>query len=61
LQGIPLEMTGFIIAATAGVMIYISADELIPVSCCRVGEETGHSTIFSLVLGVLVVILLGAI
>jgi len=61
LQSISPELTSFIIAATAGVMIYISADELIPVSCCKVGANCNHSTIFSLVFGVLLVILLGAI
>lgn len=55
---IPLVLVGFLIAATAGLMVYISSDELIPTSCCR---ATGHSTIFSLILGVLSVILLGTI
>ncbi|MBT4540935.1 ZIP family metal transporter [Candidatus Woesearchaeota archaeon] len=49
---------GIIIAATAGLMIYISADELIPCSCCKV---THHSTIFSLIAGVVFVVLLGMI
>lgn len=47
---------GFIVAATAGLMIYISADELIPTSCKK---NQGHTTIFSLILGILFVILLG--
>jgi zinc transporter, ZIP family len=47
---------GFIVGATAGLMIYITADELIPSSCCRC---TDHQTIFSLIIGVLFVILLG--
>lgn len=55
-QNIPLQIVGVILAATAGLMIYISADELIPVSCFRL---TNHSTIFSLVLGVILVVLLG--
>lgn len=37
-------------------MIYITADELIPSSCCKM---TGHGTIFSLIIGILFVILLG--
>ncbi len=49
---------GFIIGATAGLMIYITADEIIPASCCRVSN---HTTIFSIILGVLFVILLGII
>lgn len=51
-----VEFVGLLTAATAGIMIYISADELIPVSCSKM---TNHSTIFSLILGVLLVILLG--
>ena len=53
---IPLSFVGFIIGATAGLMIYISADELIPTSCSKM---TNHSTIFSLITGVLFVVLLG--
>ena len=52
-------MTGIIVAATAGVMIYISADELIPSACSGLKGKWGHSTIFSLIFGVLFVILLG--
>ncbi|MBN2142883.1 ZIP family metal transporter [Candidatus Woesearchaeota archaeon] len=51
-------LLGVIIAATAGIMIYISADELIPASCSM---NTNHSTIFSFVIGILFVILLGLI
>ena len=50
-----LPLIGLIIAATAGLMIYISADELIPSSCCKL---TQHSTIFSLIAGVLLVLAL---
>jgi zinc transporter, ZIP family len=57
-QYISNSMIGFIVGATAGLMIYITADELIPSSCCRC---TDHQTIFSLILGVLFVILLGLI
>jgi len=53
---ISLVFVGFLTAATAGLMIYISSDELIPSSCWKL---TNHSTIFSLILGVLSVILLG--
>jgi len=55
-QHIPTNIIGFIVGATAGLMIYIVADELIPTSCCKL---TNHTTIFSLILGVLFVILLG--
>ncbi len=50
------NLIGFIISATAGLMIYITADELIPASCCK---TTNHETIFSLIFGILMVILLG--
>ncbi|NQV09534.1 ZIP family metal transporter [Candidatus Woesearchaeota archaeon] len=55
-QTISSNVMGLLIGATAGLMIYISSDELIPSSCCR---STNHSTIFSLIIGVLFVILLG--
>lgn len=55
-QSIPVWVVGAIIAATAGLMIYISSDELIPSSC---RQHTNHSTIFSLMLGILFVLLLG--
>jgi len=55
-QHISNNLIGFIIGATAGLMIYITADEIIPASCCK---TTDHRTIFSLILGVLIVILLG--
>jgi ZIP family zinc transporter len=53
---IPTTFVGILVAATAGLMIYISADELIPTSCCKM---TDHTTIFSLIAGVLAVVLLG--
>ncbi len=59
-RGIPLHLMGVITAITAGLMIYISADELIPLSCCK-DNGIGHSTIFSLIGGVLFVIILGLI
>ena len=55
-QNIPNSVIGLIIGATAGLMIYITADELIPTSCCK---NTDHETIFSLILGILFVIVLG--
>jgi ZIP family zinc transporter len=57
-QYISNNFIGFIVAVTAGLMIYITGDEIIPASCCK---TTDHQTIFSLILGVLVVILLGLI
>ena len=56
-QVITPQVIGFIIGATAGLMIYITVDEIIPNSC--VG--TNHRTIFSLVVGIIFVILLGLI
>jgi len=60
-QNIPSNIVGLIIAATAGLMIYISGDELIPTSCNKASGEWSHATIFSLILGVIFVLLLGAI
>ena len=60
-QNIPTQFIGFIIAATAGLMVYISADELIPSSYCRNQQKWSHSTIFSLIAGVVFVILLSLI
>ncbi len=57
-QNISNSLIGFIIGATAGLMIYITADELIPSSCCKL---TNNKTIFYLVAGILLVVLLGAI
>jgi zinc transporter, ZIP family len=48
-------LIGLIMAGTSGLMIYISADELIPTSAGKTGD---HSVIFSLIAGVLVVIAL---
>ncbi len=56
-SNIPPALVGFIVAATAGVMVYISADELIPASCFKLSN---HSTIFSLIAGVIFVVLLGS-
>lgn len=52
--GISESALGMIIAATAGVMIYICSDELIP-------SSNNHSTIFSHLAGIVFVILLGLI
>jgi ZIP family zinc transporter len=54
---LPPKLLGFIIAATAGLMIYITVDELIPSGCAG----TSHRTIFSLMAGIVFVIFLGAI
>ena len=54
---IPEEVIGLLIAATAGLMIYITADELIPTSC----SVNNHKTIFSLISGVVFVIFLGLV
>jgi ZIP family zinc transporter len=60
-KNIPVEIVGIIIAATAGLMIYISADELIPMSHNQERKKWSHATIFYLITGVLFVILLGSI
>ncbi|MDD2665804.1 MAG: ZIP family metal transporter [Methanocellales archaeon] len=52
---ISTSLVGLIIGATAGLMIYITSDEIIPNSC---GKSEDHSTIFSLILGISLVILL---
>jgi ZIP family zinc transporter len=52
---IPMVLVGLIVAATAGLMIYISGDELIPTSSSKM---TNHNTIFALIAGVIVVVLL---
>lgn len=54
-KNISHTLIGFIIGATAGLMIYICADELIPTSACN---TENHSTIFSLIVGIIFVILL---
>lgn len=54
-QNIPEPVIGFIIGGTAGLMIYITVDELIPTSCAG----TNHQTIFCLMVGIIFVILLG--
>lgn len=57
-KNISMQALGVIIGATAGLMIYICGDELIPSSSCKI---TRHSTIFSLICGVVFVIMLDAI
>ena len=56
-QNIPTQVVGFIISATAGLMIYITVDELIPTSCAG----TNHQTIFWLISGIIFVVFLGLI
>ena len=55
---ISTTMIGLIVGATAGFMIYITGDEIIPTSC---GDHTSHKTIISLIIGILFVILLDII
>jgi len=59
-QNIPVYIVGTMIAATAGVMIYITVDELIPVSCSK-HNGWSHASIFSFIIGVLFVILLSSL
>ena len=58
---IPLQIIGFVVASTAGLMIYISADELIPTSCQKDLPSYSHFSIFSLIAGVVFVIILSSI
>jgi len=54
------SFVGIILAMTAGVMIYISADELIPTACNKRGKCWSHGTIASLIAGVLLVLVLSS-
>ncbi|MGV8087286.1 MAG: ZIP family metal transporter [Candidatus Woesearchaeota archaeon] len=54
-QNVSPLIIGLIIGITAGFMIYISADELVPSSSRKISH---HSTIISLIIGVLFVIIL---
>ncbi|MFP4477433.1 MAG: ZIP family metal transporter [Desulfatibacillaceae bacterium] len=54
---IPFAIMGFIVSGTAGLMIYITVDELIPNSCA--GDD--HATVFSLLAGIVFVIALGVL
>jgi len=56
-QDLSPSALGFIVATTAGVMIYISADELMPYSC----TSASHQTIFWLMGGIILVVLLGLV
>jgi ZIP family zinc transporter len=58
LANISLVVAGLIMGMTAGIMIYISSDELIPASSFKLSN---HSTIFSLIFGILLVLLLNGI
>lgn len=57
-QNIPTPIIGFVVASTAGLMIYICADELIPTACRKDSPVPNHSTIFFLITGILFVIML---
>jgi zinc transporter, ZIP family len=52
---IPIEIVGLMVGVTAGLMIYISSDELIPTAC---GLAKDHGSIFSLMAGVISVVLM---
>ena len=56
--GVSDSIMGFVAAMTAGLMIYISVDELIPSSSCKV---CNHQTVFSLILGIVFVVLIGLV
>jgi ZIP family zinc transporter len=51
------SVLGVLIAATAGIMIYISADELLPNSY----DEKSHAPIFALAAGILLVVYLNGL
>jgi ZIP family zinc transporter len=57
-QYISIELIGLLTAVTAGIMIYISGDELIPVSS---RQMTNHHTIFSFMVGILLVLVVNLI
>lgn len=57
-QNVSLTVVGLITAMTAGFMIYISADELIPASSKKM---TNQVTIISFVIGILFVVLLNSV
>ena len=52
------SVIGLTTGATAGLMIYITSDEIIPTAC---SESTDHKAIFSLILGILFVIILSVL
>jgi ZIP family zinc transporter len=56
-QFISNTIIGLIAGLTAGLMIYITSDEIIPTSC----SQTDHKPIFSLIIGIIFVIFLGII
>ena len=56
-RDMPQQLLGFIVAGTAGLMIYITVDELIPSGCAG----NSHHTIFALMAGIVLVIFLGII
>jgi len=60
-QNISSDLIALTIAATAGLMIYISCDELIPTACSKCNIHWNHSVIFSLITGVLFVMILSNI
>jgi ZIP family zinc transporter len=57
-EQITSSATGFIVGATAGFMIYITGDKILPTSF---GKNPEHSTIFSFIIGILFVIVLGSL
>jgi len=57
-QYLSTSMLSIIIAATAGIMIYISCDELIPFSITKKDVGVNHAAIFSLIAGVIYVMAL---
>ena len=57
-EHITSSATGFIVKATAGFMIYVTGDKILPTSF---GKNPEHTTIFSFIIGIVFVILLGSL
>jgi ZIP family zinc transporter len=54
------DAISLVVGATAGLMIYISCDELIPTSCSK-GAMWSHASIFSLIAGVIFALLITSV
>lgn len=57
-EQITSSATGFIVGTTAGFMIYITSDKILPAS---LEKNPQHATIFSFIIGILFVIILGSL
>jgi len=57
-EQITFSSTGFVVSLTAGLMIYITSDKILPTSLLKNAE---HTTIFSFIIGILFVIILDSL